>query len=201
MKKNIYFIRHGTTKYNEENRVQGAIDICLSSKGYKDIENIKYINKTFDKYYHSSLSRSRDTLYGYMKNNNIELKNIIENDLIIERGYGIFEGLTRQNIKDKYPNLYKEWLENENITGFNIESVNNVIIRIKKFIKNFINSNNSNILAVTHSGVLYALYKYIFNLPLYLKPEEMDIKFENGCVICLEIEMNDDETKFNFIKM
>ena len=67
-----------------------------------------------------------------MKNNNIELKNIIENDLIIERGYGIFEGLTRQNIKDKYPDLYKEWLENENIK-----------VEKPEFNKLIINENNT----------------------------------------------------------
>ena len=64
---NITFVRHGTTEYNEQNRVQGSSDIPLSKKGYEDIEkvNLNYCN--YDYYFHSPLMRSKDTLYGILE--------------------------------------------------------------------------------------------------------------------------------------
>ena len=134
MLKKITLIRHGTTLYNLQDRVQGSIDIKLSKEGYKDIENINLNETNYDYLYHSSLSRSKDTLYGLIDKYNINPKGIIQNDLIIERSYGIFEGLTKMEINNKYPEKYNEWIKNENIKGENIESIENVIRRFKLFL-------------------------------------------------------------------
>ena len=65
---NITFVCHGTTEYNEQNRVQGSSDIPLSKKGYNDIEKVDLKHANYDYYFHSPLMRSRDTLYGIMEN-------------------------------------------------------------------------------------------------------------------------------------
>ena len=198
MQKKIILVRHGTTLYNLQDRVQGSIDIKLSKEGYRDIENINLNNTNYDYLYHSSLSRSKDTLYELVKKYNINSKSIIQSDLIIERSYGIFEGLTKSEINKKYPEKYKEWLINENIKGQNIESIENVIKRFKLFLHEIINSNKNNILAVTHSGLLYAMYKFISNKDLSLKPNNLDVNFKNGCVVFLTLDINKDETKIIF---
>lgn len=198
MLKKITLIRHGTTLYNLQDRVQGSIDIKLSKEGYKDIENINLNNTNYDYLYHSSLSRSKDTLYGLIDKYNINPKGIIQNDLIIERSYGIFEGLTKSEINNKYPEKYNEWIKNENIKGENIESIENVIRRFKLFLHEIINSDKNNILAVTHSGFLYAMYKFVSKKDLYIKPNDLDINFNNGCVVFLTLDIDKDETKITF---
>lgn len=198
MLKKITLIRHGTTLYNLQDRVQGSIDIKLSKEGYRDIENINLNNTNYDYLYHSSLSRSKDTLYGLIDKYNINPKGIIQNDLIIERSYGIFEGLTKMEINNKYPEKYNEWIKNENIKGENIESIENVIKRFKLFLHEIINSDKNNILAVTHSGFLYAMYKFVSKKDLYIKPNDLDINFNNGCVVFLTLDINDHETKITF---
>ena len=197
MIKKITFIRHGTTLYNLQDRVQGSIDIKLSKEGYDDINNIKLNETNYDYLYHSSLSRSKDTLYGLIDKYNINAKCIIQNDLIIERSYGIFEGLTKNEINEKYPEKYKEWLINENIKGQNIESIENVIKRFKLFLHEIINSNKNNVLVVTHSGFLYAMYKFVSNTELYIKPNNLDVEFKNGCIVNLTIDINNNETNLN----
>lgn len=189
---NLTLIRHGTTKFNEEDRVQGSSDIPLSNKGIEDIDLINLENTNFDLFYHSPLIRSKDTLYGILEKYNIDIdnSNIKQDILITERKYGIFEGLTKKEIKNKYPNLYNEWLKNENIKGEGIETIENVIDRIKLFISKIISFDFKNILLVTHSGFLYALYKYITNEELNLKPEELDVKFPNCCISKLNIEID-----------
>ena len=194
-KVNVTFVRHGTTKFNEENRVQGGIDIPLSEKGINEINLIKMNNIDYDIYFHSPLSRSKDTLIGILNklNKNLEDLNIKEDILITERQYGIFEGLTKKEIKEKYPNLYEEWLINENVIADGIESIENVIDRIKLFISKIISFDYHKILVVTHSGFLYALFKYITDSQLNLKPNEVEVEFHNCCVINLNINISMDK--------
>ena len=188
---NITFIRHGTTKFNEEGKIQGVTDIELSQKGINEINTINLQNINHDIYYHSPLSRSRDTLLEILNkyNKNIDELIIKEDILITERKYGIFEGLTKKEICEKYPSLYDEWLQNENITGDGIESIENVIDRIKLFISKIISFDYYNVLVVTHSGFLYALFKYITNSDLKLKSNHFNFKFNNCCIINLKINI------------
>lgn len=196
---NITFIRHGTTEYNEQNRVQGSSDIPLSKKGYNDIEKVDLKHTNYDYYFHSPLMRSRDTLYGIMEKYGTipDPKNVIETSYVTERGYGIFEGLTPTEIEEQYPSSYNEWLVNENVTGENIESIEDVISRIQKFIAKSIVYSNKKILVVTHSGFLYALYKYISGAPLHLKPKDFTISFPNCCVVDLQILVHFHYIEFN----
>ena len=61
-----------------------------------------------------------------------------------------------------------------------------------KFIEFVKSSNGNNILAVTHSGFLYAIYKCITNTDLGIRP---DIKFPNCCVCVLNIK----DTNLEFV--
>ena len=191
----ITFIRHGTTLFNEHGRVQGTSDIPLSKKGFEDIENIALPNDNYELYYHSPLIRSRDTLMGILQKYNIPIKNAVieENELITERAYGIFEGLTKNQIQDKYPILYEQWMVNENSPIPQAETVEQVIQRIEHFIQYILGKNYNTILAVTHSGFLYALYKFITDSPVDLKPNDMDISFPNGCIVHLDVEIKMDK--------
>ena len=186
---NITFVRHGTTEYNEQNRVQGSSDIPLSKKGYNDIEKVILPYSNYDYYFHSPLMRSKDTLYGILEKYGLipDSKEIIETSYVTERGYGIFEGLTPNEIEEKYVDYYNEWLINENVKGENIETIEDVIDRIEKFIAKIIAYNHKKMLVVTHSGVLYALYKFITGSPLHLKPKDFTISFPNCCVVDLQI--------------
>lgn len=187
----ITFVRHGTTIFNEQDRVQGTSNIPLSKKGFLDIENIILPTDNYDLYYHSPLIRSKDTLMGILQKYNIQYKpeDIRENELITERGYGIFEGMTKLEIQDKYPILYEQWMINENCPVPQCESVKEVIKRIKEFIQYILGEKCNTVLAVTHSGFLYALYKFITDSSLHLKPNDMDVSFPNGCVVELSIHV------------
>ena len=187
----ITFVRHGTTTYNEQDRVQGNSDIPLSKKGKEDIQHI-HLNNIYDACYHSPLSRSKETLFGIMEKNKMYNQIILESSLITERAYGIFEGLTKREIQETYP-LYETWLTNENAKHHTIETIENVILRIREFISKIISFHFKNILAVTHSGFLYALYKYITNSPLHLKPQDIPVSFPNGCAVGLTIYVHFDK--------
>ena len=186
MKKRIHFIRHGQTIYNLQKRIQGTVDIELSPEGINQAISIpdSVFMNSYDIAFHSSLSRSKETLDIILKKLN---KKIPANlcDLVIERSYGCFEGLTEEEIKSKYPDKYLEWKNNENTKVQNVESIENVVERIKKFINFIEKSNSSKILVVTHSGFLYALYKYVTNTKLGIRPTE--VNFPNCCSVYLNL--------------
>ena len=179
----VILVRHGQTEYNLLHKIQGSSNINLNETGKKQAEGciIKYDN--IDKFYHTSLNRSKETLEIMLKNYN---NNIIieENDLLIERGYGIFEGLTEKEIEEKHNDLYHKWKKNINIDILNAEKVENVIDRINKFINLLIKNKDKVVLVVTHSGVLHSLYKYINNIDY---SNYIDIEFKNCSSSYLDI--------------
>ena len=181
----IYFIRHGQTKFNVLKKIQGSSDIPLTDDGIKQAYNCNIDkNVNFDIAYHSSLSRSKDTLE-IICNKLVNKPEFYCNDLVIERGYGIFEGLTEDDIKEKYNNIYLKWLNNENTYIENAETIDNVVDRIKKFLNLIVLNKFKNVLVVTHSGFLFALYKYITNMDLGVRPK--NINFPNCSVQKLDI--------------
>ena len=180
----VYFIRHGQTKFNLLNRIQGSSDIKLTKEGIVQAINCNLDkNINFDIGYHSSLSRSKDTLDIICKGL-IKKPKIVCNDLIIERSYGIFEGLTENEIKNKYTDLYFRWIEDENTEIKNAETIDNVLNRINKFLNLLVINKFKNVLVVTHSGILYTLFKYVTDTKFSSRP---NIKFNNCSVQILDI--------------
>lgn len=193
MKKIIHFIRHGQTKYNLEKKIQGSVDIPLSEVGIKQAEEFDTTAclPKYDVAYHSSLSRSKETLdiiLGKLEN---PPNKTVMSDLIIERSYGIFEGLNETEIKSKYPENYYKWKLDENTMILHAEPITIVIDRILDFIDMVVESDDANIIAVTHSGVLYSLYKHITDLDLGVRPK--DICFDNCCSVFLELTVSNNK--------
>lgn len=188
---NITFIRNGTTKLNFEDRIHGNVNTELTEEGVKEINNIQLENLNYDIFYHSPLKSSKDTLLNILNkyNKNSEELNIKEDILITERKYGIFEELTKEEINEKYPQLYQEWQINDNINADGIESIDNLIDRIKLFISKVISYDYYNIMVITHTDFLYALFKYITNNNLEDKPESFNFTIDSCKLIYLKINI------------
>lgn len=192
----INLIRHGETEFNRLGKIQGSTNIDLSNVGINQAKEINLdTNKIYDISFHSSLSRSKNTLDIICNKLNFKPETKL-NDDIIERGYGIFEGLTENEIKSQFPNKFNEWKANENAEIEGAETIENVLKRIKNFLKFIIQSGNKDILLVTHSGVLYCLYKYINNINL--NERVTDIKFKNCSSNILTVTYNEKVINLHF---
>jgi broad specificity phosphatase PhoE len=103
----LILIRHGVTEWNKQGRYCGYKDVGLSSIGKAQIIKLrKSIKKmSFDRIYCSDRKRALQTraiLFG--SSDFIKLKDLRE------IGFGVFEGLKHDEIMEKYPKAYKEWL-------------------------------------------------------------------------------------------
>ena len=105
----IILVRHGETEWNVAEVFRGRIDIELNETGIKQAELLaEYLSgvKT-DAIYSSPLKRALKTaevIAGYHKLGVDIVPGLIDFD------YGKWQGLSHQEVKDKYKKLYAEWI-------------------------------------------------------------------------------------------
>lgn len=159
--KNVYVIRHGETDFNKDGRYSGRIDTPLNAAGIAQAKQLaeKTRGLNIEVIYCSPLNRAIETANLIKSQTNCE---IIINNHFIERSLGIYEGLTKDEAKNKYPDLYARNITRIfNEAPLDGETVNDVIKRtficlneIKKQNKYF------NIMIVTHGFVAKVINKY-----------------------------------------
>ncbi|NDK08531.1 hypothetical protein EOM39_04785 [Candidatus Gracilibacteria bacterium] len=184
----IYLIRHSSTIEGENNIILGLLDGNLSEKGISDAENTgNYLeNEKFgiDVIITSKLKRAIDT--GKIINKKLKL-NIIENELINERGAGNIEGQKENIINwEKYE---EDPLELRKHKGG--ESFIDVEKRVIKFVESLKSFNYNNILVISHSVVILLLIKYYNNFSL-----KDALKYNiNNKIIIIDANTNTIESK------
>lgn len=98
MAKNIYFVRHGQSKWNVEDRICGATDIELTEKGHEQaIETGKMIQQCgikFDKILYSPLRRAAATAKHISEMTGIPAEEELR---LKEQNFGKFEGTSPRN--------------------------------------------------------------------------------------------------------
>lgn len=182
----IILVRHGETNMNRDNLYHGILDPALNETGIKQAEKAYNIikNISYDKIFSSPLKRAYETatILNYKKLN-IELS-----DKIKELNFGIFEGLSYEEILNKYPYELKE--ATKNWKNYNFKTGESPLELQKRSVQ-FINSldKNLNYLIVAHWGVICTILSYYFshNLDAYWK-----FKIDNCGIIVIEF------TKDNF---
>lgn len=94
----IYLFRHGKTNYNQRGVFTGWQDSKLIWRGKRDARLVarKLKNRKFEVAFQTRLSRSKDTLKEVLKFHP-ECKKIITDDRMIERSYGVLEGVRHKD--------------------------------------------------------------------------------------------------------
>lgn len=200
----LYLMRHGETEWNKEKRFQGQLDSPLTKEGIKKIENTgeSLKNTNFYKVYTSEMGRAINTAKIVMEKNenkNVEMK---KNEKLNEIHFGIWQGMTYDEILEKYEvegNNYFNNVKNYNANNIKGETLENGLKRflegleeiIKENIENIKENENEskktgkilkktekNILIVTHGTVLELFLNYINDKDIYQLDERTLI--ENG---------------------
>ncbi len=163
--KNIYFIRHGETKWNTIGKIQGWKDSRLTDLGINQANKAaEYLNKyestNIDIIYSSDLSRAYDT--AEIINNKLKL-DIIESELLRENSFGIWEGKTKEDILEFDSKGYENWLRiPEESSIEDGETLDELRKRVKKFLDSIVDYEN--ILIVSHSVTIKMLILVLLNM-------------------------------------
>ncbi|MFA9376514.1 MAG: histidine phosphatase family protein [Lachnotalea sp.] len=155
----LFFIRHGQTDWNQNNKIQGSQDIELNAAGIEQAENlnnkIKELNYKFSKIYTSKQKRAFKTASILSQKTNIDF---IPIEGIEEINFGKWEGMSWENVENQFPTEYKKWSNNRGYAkppeG---ESYQDLLERVLVTIHNIIEENSNNVAIVTHSAVIMCL--------------------------------------------
>ena len=175
---NLYYIRHGQTDFNRENRWLGRLDHPLNRKGYCQIKlasaELKKIS--FDYIISSPLRRALDSAKIIKSDQSQSCKIIVVSELM-ERDFGKLEGKfkTRSRINSI-----------DQIST--VESNDSLEKRILKALK-IIGDLEGVALIVSHSSV----YKHIINAKFF-SPSPKINSLRNGEWVKLDIHKNIRET-------
>lgn len=110
----LYFVRHGETYWNVENKICGATDIALTPHGHEQAvrtgEEILRSGIRFDEILSSPLIRARDTARHISEITGVPMR---VDDRLIEQNFGRYESTARdgaefrkakENFADRYGN-------------------------------------------------------------------------------------------------
>jgi broad specificity phosphatase PhoE len=160
----IYFIRHGESVGNKENRFRGRFDFPLNRNGIRQAELLhqKLFSVKFDTVYTSPLKRAVTTAE-ILASNRAPVK--------IEDGFtniylGVWENMLKSDVSKTYPDLWKLWKTTPEKLNFpGMETIETVKKRSLTALNKIINGHPSGIIGVvTHRAVLKPLFAGILKM-------------------------------------
>jgi broad specificity phosphatase PhoE len=131
----IILIRHGETEWNTSETFRGRADIDLDASGLQQAELLgSYLSKEkIDLIYSSPLKRAVKTAEAIARFQNIEV-NAVEN--LNDLDFGEWQGLTLEEVKGKYEELYRDWLDTpEQVKIPGGESLQSILDRALPFVE------------------------------------------------------------------
>jgi alpha-ribazole phosphatase/probable phosphoglycerate mutase len=165
----LYLIRHGQTVGGEEKRYKGHMDVPLSERGAEQMEGVsEYIvqaGSALNAVYCSDLSRS-------VKSAGIVARPHSLRPILIpslrERNFGAWEGMSFEEIQERYPEEFKAWIENPLLfSPVRGESTVEVRERVVKAFHEIIeNHHGEHIAIVAHGGTNRVILCHVTGIPL-----------------------------------
>ena len=163
----LYLTRHGETEWNLEGRMQGSNNSNLTSKGIEQAIRLgKWLENThFDAVYSSSSGRAIQTAELIVRQRDLP---IVPVDELKEMNFGIWEGQTFDDIREKYNEQYQcFWNTPHLLKDFPGETFEECKTRVVSAITKIVNQNeDKDILVVAHALALKVILSYFENTPL-----------------------------------
>lgn len=158
----LILIRHGQTEYNKYRAYQGWMDCCLDNTGLTEAKHMGTLleGEEVDAIFSSPLKRARDTADIIAKN--VGSPPLYLEDRIKEINFGLFEGLTYEEIQRRYKEETIRWeRETENYCFPKGESIHDFYGRISDFMKDLEKMDYKKTVLVTHGGCIKCMLSFV----------------------------------------
>ncbi|MBW1823264.1 MAG: histidine phosphatase family protein [Deltaproteobacteria bacterium] len=170
-KTRLYLARHGETTLSSEFRYVGHMDVDITENGVVQMHKLRdrLKNECLNALYSSDLIRTKKGAEIIASCHDIEP---IACEEFREINLGIWEGLTREEIIEKYPDEYRGRLDDLAHSGVKEgESFKDLQKRVMKKLTSVLNElKGKNILLVAHGGVNRVILCDVLKLDLQLLP-------------------------------
>jgi probable phosphoglycerate mutase len=164
----IYLIRHGETPMTPERRFSGSgtNDPGLSETGLtqaaavaKVVEEIKP-----DVLISSPMKRAQQTAQAIAQSTHLP---IIEDEIWTELSFGHWDGLTNQEVREKFGEEYEAWLSSTAIAPKDGESHNSIAARIEAALSHLVDTYpGKKVVVVTHNMVIRHAVRITIGAPI-----------------------------------
>jgi broad specificity phosphatase PhoE len=179
-------MRHAATKAEIDNRVLGRVDEVILNSEMEALraKALEFSNGKINVILSSPLLRAKQTAEILAKELKVDVR---EHEELMERDFGILNGLTWEEFSSRYPQEIKSNLPHYQPDLKNAETIEEVEKRVTSFISDLPNIYQSkSVLLITHSGVIRIILREFGHLN---KEETRKIKIGNLDVF--EIELPD----------
>jgi len=160
MSTKLILIRHGSTQWNLKKRYCGFTDLGLNADGKKQTRKLykRLKGNPVDKIYSSDRRRAIETAKIIFRSSKFEKMPDLR-----EMHFGVFEGLTYDEIMKRHPVIYKRWLDDPySITIPKGEGLSEVKKRVVSAFKKIIALNiNKTVAVVCHGGAISVFLNHI----------------------------------------
>ncbi|WP_320664139.1 histidine phosphatase family protein [Prochlorococcus sp. MIT 1223] len=183
----LLLVRHGLSSFNKDFRIQGRNDLSkLSEEGsFQASETGKHLSNTpFAGVYSSPLQRAVETTKEIL-NQREDNHNAIYTDDLLEIDLAPWTGLTKEEVKTRFPEDYLTWQRNPNELvfrrndGTTYKPIEDLLLQannfLQKLLKNHFSEETQTVLIVGHNAILRCiLLNLLGNPPLAFRRVQMD---------------------------
>ena len=163
----VILIRHGETEWNAFGKFQGQTDINLSEKGRNQAKKLAefFPVENLDAIYSSDLSRAFETASFVAKKFNL---NVTKEPAFREMNFGLWEGLTYNEINEKWPEELKNFYTRPDLLKVpEGETFVKLQTRAVKRVYELVEKHRGGAFAIfSHGGVLRTILADALEMPL-----------------------------------
>jgi len=161
----LYLIRHGRTRWNREEVFRGTVDVPLDEVGRREAEKVAEAlrERGIEVVYSSPLSRAKETAEAIAARCKVPLCIMEE---LRDLDFGEWQGLSRLEVKERYPELYNLWEREPHRVAFpGGEDLDAVLRRVARALQKIREAHpNQGVALVSHRVVLKVLTCFLLGL-------------------------------------
>jgi len=107
---NVLLIRTGATEYDGQGRVQGTLDVPLSTDGREQVELVagQLRNESIDALYAGPCRATKQSAAILAEELQLKAKTV---DGLRNLDHGLWQGMLIEDVKAKQPKVYRQWQE------------------------------------------------------------------------------------------
>ena len=127
----IILIRPGSTAYDQEERIQGSLDVPLSERGSNEVAEVieQLYGREIETVYAPTTQPSEQSGRAIAKGLGVKFRKM---ERMQNLNQGLWQGLSVEEVRRKQPKVYKQWQEQpENVCPPEGEMINEAADRVR----------------------------------------------------------------------
>ncbi len=183
-KRKIYLIRHGQTDWNAERKIQGSTDIVLNEAGRHQAAALAkgMERRPVAQIFSSPLKRALETAQAIGRTQKVKVQTL---EGLKEVNFGVWEGLTLDEIEKTYPKENRQWLKDPtSITPPKGETREELKKRSAQAVQWILDHMEGDVAVVAHGAIMAYLIEYLMRK----EPDHKAIIVKNASITTLEYD-------------